>query len=77
MDFLGTSFNDYCRWRTDRVNERILINTCILNEDMELSDGYPFSTEGYLNGEYNGIIGCEIRVLDKSSDEKIRRAKNK
>ena len=67
--------NDYCRWRTDRVNERILINTCILNEDMELSDGYPFSTEAYLNGEYNGIIGCEIRVLDKSSDEKIRRAK--
>ena len=67
--------NAYCRWRTDRVNERILINTCILKEDLELNDGYPFSTESYLNGKYEGIIACEIRVLDQSSDEKTRRAK--
>ena len=67
--------NNYCRWRTDRVNERILINTCILKDDLELNDGYPFSTESYLNGKYEGIIACEIRVLDKSRDEKTRRAK--
>ena len=67
--------NNYCRWRTDRVNERILINTCILKDDLELIDGYPFSTESYLNGKYEGIIACEIKVLDKSRDEKTRRAK--
>ena len=67
--------NAYCRWRTDRVNERILINSCVLKEDLELVDGYPFSTESYLNGKYEGIIGCEIKVLDQSSDKKTRKAK--
>ena len=40
-------------WRTDRVNERILINTGILLEvtdEDRLGVEYPFTTDGYLHG---------------------------
>jgi len=45
--------NDYCIWRTDRVNERILINAGLLmevtHEDREGVE-YAFTTDGYLHG---------------------------
>ena len=47
--------NDYCNWRTDRVNERILINEG-LKEDIEQVDDNTFNTEAYLAGQYEGIV---------------------
>jgi gliding motility-associated lipoprotein GldJ len=47
---------DYCTWRTDRVNERILIDNGILKEDMEQMDDNVFTTQGYLSGQYEGIV---------------------
>ena len=47
---------DYCAWRTDRVNERILINEGILKEDMEQMDDNVFSTQAYLAGQYEGTV---------------------
>ena len=45
--------NDYCIWRTDRVNERILIEEGLIMEithpDREGVE-YPFTTDGYLHG---------------------------
>ena len=38
---------DYCKWRTDRVNEQILIN-CVLTEDVKTELKITFSTEAYL-----------------------------
>ena len=44
----------YCSWRTDRVNERILIDEGILNEMPDQADADHFNTEVYLykSGEY-------------------------
>jgi formylglycine-generating enzyme len=44
----------YCSWRTDRVNERILINEGIFNEMHEQTDAEHFNSEVYLykQGEY-------------------------
>ena len=40
---------DYCRWRTDRVNEQILIDACILTEDVKNRvEDQAFNTEAYL-----------------------------
>jgi len=40
---------DYCKWRTDRVNEQILIDACILTEDVKNRiEDQAFSTEAYL-----------------------------
>ncbi len=47
---------DYCSWRTDRVNERILIDNGILKEDMEQMDDLVFTTEAYKQGQYEGIV---------------------
>ena len=47
---------DYCAWRTDRVNERILIDACIIKENMEQVDEDVFTTQAYLTGQYEGIV---------------------
>ena len=47
---------DYCVWRTDRVNERILIEHCIIKENMEQVDDDVFTTQAYLQGQYEGIV---------------------
>ena len=67
--------NDYCIWRTDRVNERILINEGILKEDPEQIDDNTFNTEAYLAGQYDGIEGRLLKNLDPSTGEKTRKAR--
>ncbi|MCO5268306.1 MAG: SUMF1/EgtB/PvdO family nonheme iron enzyme [Brumimicrobium sp.] len=51
--------NDYCNWRTDRVNEYILIREGILNFNINQADEATFNTEAYLNGQYEE----EVRQL--------------
>ena len=66
---------DYCAWRTDRVNERILIDNGILQEDMEQMDDNVFTTQSYLAGQYEGIIRRNPRNLTNQnygSGEKSR-----
>lgn len=65
--------NDYCSWRTDRVNERILINQGFLLEDPNQSGDQNFNTEAYLAHQYEGAIGNEMVDLDPNKDyRKIR-----
>lgn len=69
---------DYCAWRTDRVNERILINNGILKEDMEQMDDNVFTTQAYLEGQYEGIVRRNPRNLTNEnygSGEKTRQIK--
>jgi formylglycine-generating enzyme required for sulfatase activity len=50
--------NEYCKWRTDRVNEYILAREGILDWEMgnkELNPFQMFSTEAYLGGQYFGL----------------------
>lgn len=44
--------SDYCLWRTDRVNEYILIREEIIKGDYE-KGGEPFTTQGYFSGQYD------------------------
>lgn len=67
--------NDYCIWRTDRVNERILINAGILREDPEQVDDNTFNTEAYLAGQYEGIVRKNPRNLNLSTGEKTRQVR--
>jgi sulfatase modifying factor 1 len=48
--------NDYCLWRTDRVNEQILIDEGELNFDPDQADERNFNTEAYLAGQYEGVV---------------------
>ena len=69
--------NDYCAWRTDRVNERILIDEGILKEDIEQVDENTFSTEAYLEGQYEGIVRKNPKTFNPNSGEKTRRVQMK
>ena len=60
--------NDYCAWRTDRVNERILINMGFLLEDPNQMGAQNFNTEAYLAGQYEGAVGNEMPDLDPNKD---------
>ena len=47
--------NDFCKWRSDRVNEGILIREGLLlhNPDAQIDEEH-FTTETYLSGQYQG-----------------------
>jgi gliding motility-associated lipoprotein GldJ len=47
--------SDYCLWRTDRVNEILLVQEGILDLDPAQKDETNFNTEAYLAGQYTGI----------------------
>jgi formylglycine-generating enzyme len=48
--------SDYCLWRTDRVNEQLLIDEGELNPDPNQADEKNFNTEAYLAGQYEGVV---------------------
>lgn len=52
---------DYCSWRTDRVNEYIMVREGLLEFDPTnwLNDNY-FNTDAYLAGQYEGQIRVNL-----------------
>jgi len=52
--------NDYCLWRTDRVNEQLLISEGELLPDPNQLNEKNFNTEAYLAGQYEGVVN-ELR----------------
>jgi sulfatase modifying factor 1 len=47
---------EYCKWRTDRVNEMILIERGILENTPDQKNENNFNTEAYLVGQYEGSV---------------------
>ena len=45
--------NDFCKWRTDRVNEYILIREGVLEWNVEQKDDATFNTDAYYAGQYD------------------------
>ena len=56
--------NDYCQWRTDRVNEMILIKKGILSMDPAQKNENNFNTEAYLAGQYEGLPDKQLPDLN-------------
>lgn len=64
---------DYCAWRTDRVNERILIREGILKENPTQVNEDNFNTEAYLAGQYEGLVKQDLDDLNPNRDtRKVR-----
>ncbi len=59
---------DYCAWRTDRVNEYILIREGILSPDPNQIGEENFNTESYLVGQYEGLVNKNLPSLDPNQD---------
>jgi len=63
--------SDYCKWRTDRVNEYVLIREGVLDFNIEQKDEATFNTESYLAGQY------EEKVLNNLQDFNPSKANGK
>jgi formylglycine-generating enzyme len=65
--------NDYCLWRTDRVNEQLLIDEGELSPDPNQLDEKNFNTEAYLAGQYEGVVN---QLRESMSGDKTERRTN-
>ncbi len=66
--------SDYCKWRTDRVNEYILIREGILEGyNVEATGPTTFNTEAYLSGQHEG--GANVTDYDPSNTEGTRKVR--
>ncbi len=63
---------DYARWRTDRVNEMILVERGILNLNTEQKDEDNFNTEAYLLGLYQGDVRRNLKDLRTGGERPVR-----
>ncbi|MFK8102416.1 MAG: SUMF1/EgtB/PvdO family nonheme iron enzyme [Saprospiraceae bacterium] len=64
--------NEFCKWRTDRVNEMILIERGILNLNKEQKDEDNFNTESYLAGQYQGDVRKNLKDLKTGGERPVR-----
>ena len=51
----------YAEWRSDRVNEMILIERGILNPSPDQKDSETFNTKSYLAGQYQGNVKKNLK----------------
>ena len=56
--------SDYCAWRTDRVNEKLLVDRGILDLDPDQLNENNFNTEAYLAGQYEGLVNKNLQDLN-------------
>jgi sulfatase modifying factor 1 len=65
--------SEYCKWRTDRVNEDIMIRYGILKMDPTQTGENNFNTDAYLAGQYEGLVKQDLQDLDPDNDtRKVR-----
>lgn len=62
--------NDYCLWRTDRVNEQLLIKEGELKPDPNQTNEKSFNTEAYLAGQYEGVVNQLRESLNPNQKER-------
>jgi len=62
--------NDFCTWRTDRVNEFILIREGLLDHVPNASDQDYFSTEAYMAKKWQGQLKQKLPSFDEQNPER-------
>ena len=60
--------NDYALWRSDRVNEKLLVDAGVLTYNNNQNKDYHFSTDAYLTGKYTGVISNENENHEETVD---------
>lgn len=60
--------NEYAEWRSDRVNEQILIEKGILKSNPNQQNEDNFNTEAYLARQYEGLVRKNLKNLDPNGE---------
>lgn len=68
VDWLQAS--SYAAWRTDRVNEMIMIREKFLKPNPDQINEDNFNTEAYLAGQYEGLIKKQVKSFKTTSKER-------
>jgi formylglycine-generating enzyme len=56
--------SDYCAWRTDRINEIVLIKAGYLKKNFTQTADENFVYKTYVSGQYLGAVGIKRKDLD-------------
>jgi formylglycine-generating enzyme len=65
--------NDFCSWRSDRVNEQILVREGILKNNPNQVNEDNFNTDAYLAGQYEGLVKSDLKSLNPNAEtRKVR-----
>ena len=72
--------NQYCNWRTDRVNEKILMDKGVIKnvynlEDVEVNGQNNFNTDAYLNNP-NQLFGGNQDIYRKGIKDNVKKKKD-
>ena len=62
----------FAEWRSDRVNEMILINRGILNPSPDQKDSESFDTKAYLAGQYTGNVKKNMKNLATGGERQVQ-----
>ncbi len=66
--------NAYAKWRSDRVNEIVLIKSRVIKHNPEQKGAENFDTEAYLAGQYDAEIDKGIKDLGSQDGKAVRQA---
>ncbi len=72
---VGINWNqaqEFCNWRTDRVNEMVLIERGVLNPTPDQKDTDVFTTETYLDGQYQGNVRKNLPDLRTGGERPVK-----
>lgn len=64
---------DFCAWRTDRVNEQILIREGVLRINPNQINEDNFNTDAYFSGQYEGLVKSDLMDLNPTSSTSGKR----
>ncbi len=64
---------EFCKWRSDRVNEVLLIERGVLNNNSnEQMDSETFNSEAYLSGQYTGSVRKNLENKATGGERAVR-----
>jgi sulfatase modifying factor 1 len=64
---------DFAAWRSDRVNEKLMIREGILKDNPAQVNEDNFNTDAYLAGQYEGLVKHDLKDLNPAKDtRKVR-----
>jgi gliding motility-associated lipoprotein GldJ len=62
---------DYCSWRSDRVNEKILVDIGYIELSTDQKDENNFNTDAYLAGIYQPVVRNPLESLNPNVESRI------
>ncbi len=64
---------EFCKWRSDRANEGLLIERGILNNNtLEQADSESFDSEAYLAGQYEGSVRKNLPDIATGGERRVK-----